>query len=460
VLAKQIPTEANGGVVRNADGTLDMTWPLHGNVHWHDGQPFTSRDVCFTWKFVTSAGSQTYNRDQYQGIVDCRAENDSTVVFRWNGLYGYYAGLFEAILPEHVLGGMSTEQIVNYTPYNRGAATIGTGPFRFAEWKTGEYIRVVRNENYWRGTEVPQIDEVVWSFIPDTNTRLNAMKAGQYDFARILPTQVEEVANLSGYRTHLISSNTFLHFDVSVQTERGRALFRDGAVRKALFHAIDRQAIAQQLMRGTVAIAHTPINPSSPYHNAAVAKYDFDPARARQMLDVAGWQAGPDGVRTKDGRRFAFVMLNRAGSADRIAVAQVIQAQLRDVGVEVTFETLESAAWTQKWRSGQWEGIVSAWFLPADPSLTSLYSCGGPNNMTGLCDAQLDAALVASDRALAQNERKPLLDRAQVLLAEAGLSLPIYYNVNPELVSARVGNYRGSGTNFGSFWNLWEWTLR
>ncbi len=387
VLAEEIPTEQNGLIRHNRDGTVDMTWRLRENVRWHDSVAFTSRDVCFTWKFVTSENSETYNRDEYLGIIGCSTPDEHTAVFHWNGEYGYYAGLFEAILPEHVLGGMTTQQIVNYTPYNRGPATIGTGPFRFAEWKAGEYIRVVRNPDYWRGPQYPAIDEIVWAFIPDANTRLNAMRAGQYHFARILPLQVDAVTKLAGYQTHLISSNTFLHFDINVQTPHGRALFADVNVRKALFHAIDRRAIAAQLMQGRVTIADTPINPDSPWHDAGVPHYDYDPALARRMLDAAGWRAGPDGVRVKAGARFAFVMLNRAGTADRIAVAQVIQAQLRDIGVAVTFETLESAAWTQRWRSGRWEAMVSAWFLAADPSLTSIYACNGPNNMTGLCDA-------------------------------------------------------------------------
>jgi len=460
VLAREIPTEANGLVVRNADGTVDMTWRLHQNVTWHDGVAFTSRDVCFTWRFVASANSQTYNRDQYLGIIDCTMPDPHTVVFRWNGEYGYYAGIFEAILPEHVLGGMSTAEIVNHTPYNRGPATIGTGPFRFAEWKSGEYIRVVRNESYWRGTGYPAIDEIVWAFIPDTNTRLNAMKSGRYDYARILPTQVEEMRRVDGYETHLVSSNSFMHFDLSVNTQRGRLLFADAAVRRALFHAIDRTAMAERLMQGTVTVAHTPIHPSSPYHNADVRAAAYDPDRSKRMLDDAGWLPGSDGVRAKGGQRFAFTMLNRAGSADRMAVAQVIQAMLREVGVEVLFQTLESAAWTAQWRSGQWEAMVSAWFLPADPSLTGIHACDGPNNMTGLCDPALDDLLKESDRYLAFADRKPLLDAAQEHLAMAALSLPIYYNVVPEVVSTRVGHYRGSGTNFGSFWNLWEWTLR
>lgn len=459
VLAREIPTEDNGLIVVNQDETVTMTWPLQENARWHDGEPFTSEDVCFTWRFVSSEGSQVYNRHEYLSILDCDDSDPHAAVFTWEGIRGYYAGIFEIVLPEHVLGGMSAEEIVNYTPYNRGEALIGTGPFRFAEWKSGEYIRVVRNDDYWRGPEYPAIDEIVWSFLPDSNTRLNAIKAGQHHFGQIEPTQVEEVADLEGFDVNLVSQNTFMHFDLSLNTERARRLFAERDVRQALFHAIDRTAIADQLMRGTVQLANSPLNPTSPYHNPDVPAVDFDPQTAERMLDAAGWLRGPDGVRVKDGQRFEFVMLNRAGTTERIAIAQVIQAQLKDIGVEVTFETLENAAWTQQWRSGQWEALVSAWFLPADPAITGLYLCGGPNNMTGFCDPELDELMEASDHHLSLDERKRWLDQAQVKLAESARMLPIYYNVVPEVVSDRIGNYQGSGTNFGSFWNLWEWTL-
>ena len=459
VLATDIPSVENGLIVENADGTISMTWPLQEGVRWHDGEAFTSEDVCFTWRFVTSENSQTYNRDWYLGITDCAMPDEHTVVFTWSERRGYYAGLFEAILPEHVLGDMTTEEIVNYTPYNRGDELVGTGPFRFAEWRSGEYIRVVRNEDYWRDTEAPAIDEIVWSFIPDSNTRLNAMKAGQYHYARLEPAQVSEVEALPGYRTNLISSNTFMHLDLSLNTERAEVLFSDREVRRALFHAIDRDAIAEQLMEGTVQVANTPINPTSPYHNASVVASTYDPATAARLLDEAGWVPGSDGIRERGGQRFSFTMLNRAGTAERIAIAQVIQAQLKAVGVEVDFQTLESAAWTQTWRSFDWEAVVSAWFLPADPSFTGLYRCGGPNNMTRFCTPEIDQVMQASDRFLSFEDRKPLLDEAQRMLADDARMLPIHYNVIPEMVSDRVVGYRGSGTNFGSFWNLWEWDL-
>lgn len=459
VLATEIPTVENGLVDVREDGSVVMTWPLQEGVRWHDGEAFTSEDVCFTWSFVTSAQSQVYNRDQYLGIIDCDDSDPLTVVFTWSEVRAYYAGLFEAVLPEHVLGGMTTAEIVNHTPYNRGDALVGTGPFRFAEWRSGEYIRVVRNDDYWRGSEYPRIDEIVWSFLPDSNTRLNAIKARQHHFGQIDPTQVEEVQDMEGFDVNLVSQNTFMHFDLSLNTERARRLFSERDVRQALFHAIDRDAIAEQLMQGTVRVANSPLNPTGPFHNPDVPAVTYDPDLAARMLDDGGWVPGPDGVRTKDGQRFEFVMLNRAGTTDRIAIAQVIQAQLKAIGVEVTFETLENAAWTQQWRSGNWEALVSAWFLPADPSISGLYSCGGPNNMTGFCDEGLDEIMHASDRALVFDERKALLDEAQVMLAGRARMLPLYYNVVPEVISDRIGNYQGSGTNFGSFWNLWEWTL-
>ena len=144
-------------------------------MRWHDGEPFTSEDVCFTWQFVASAGSQTYNRDQYLGIVDCLMPDDETVVFRWNDVYGYYAGLFEAILPEHVLGGI------------RQRRRLSTTHLLIVDWNWSVPDRFVSPNGRVVNTsglhviltigvakDYPRIDEIVWAFIPDSNTRLNA----------------------------------------------------------------------------------------------------------------------------------------------------------------------------------------------------------------------------------------------------------------------------------------------
>ncbi len=453
VLAKEIPTLENGGVVENEDGTVTMTWQLQEDVQWHDGEEFSSEDVCFTWEFIVSdAGAVVYNQTEYLHIIDCDATEPNTVVFTWDGPYAPYASLFDTVLPEHML---VDQDVVTYDAYNR--SPLGTGPFKFVEWKSGEYVRVEKNENYWRGPEYPKLDGIIVQFIPDPNTRVNALKAGEYDFGQILPNQVSEVSDLEGYKIEMVNTNSWLHFDFNVATERGQALFGDKQVRQALFHAIDREAIADDLMEGTVELANTGITPNSPYFNDDLKVYNYDPEAAAQMLEDAGWVVGSDGIREQDGERLSFTIINRNSRPERVAIAQVIQANLKDVGVEITFENLENAAWLDRWLSKDWEAVVGGWIIPADPSLTSLYACEASNNFTGFCSEELDAAMAASDKVLDLAERKPLVDEVQAILAEEAWSLPLYYVVNPFVLRADFENFKGSGTNLGSYWNSYEW---
>jgi peptide/nickel transport system substrate-binding protein len=453
VLAKEIPTTENGGIVMLDDGKVEMTWHLYEGVQWHDGVEFTSDDVCFTWEFIVSdAGAAVYNQTEYQNIIDCQAPDPYTVVFTWADVYAPYASLFDTILPKHFLEG---QDILTYDAYNR--SPLGTGPFVFAEWKSGEYVRVVKNENYWRGSDYPKLDEIIFTFIPDPNTRLNALKASEHDLGEILPAQVAEVEGLEGYKTDIVNSNIWVYFGTNVATERGQMLFGDKNVRHALSYGFDRESIAVDLMEGTVSVADTPITPSSPYHNPDVPKYRYDPEKAMQMLEDAGWTVGDDGIRVKDGERFSFAIMNRMSRPERVAIAQVIQAQLKDIGVEVVFEDMENAAWIEKWLSTEWDAIVGGWIIPADPSLTSLYACDASNNFTGYCFEDLDEAMHASDGVFDFADRKPLMDEVQAILQDEVPQLPIYYQPRPYVLREDFENFKGSGTNLGSFWNSYEW---
>jgi peptide/nickel transport system substrate-binding protein len=457
VLAKEIPTYENGGAVKRPDGKVDMTWHLQEGVKWQDGVEFTSKDVCFTWNYIVGE-PQVYNQDQYLNIESCKEVDKYTVLFTWKNSYAPYNTLFEALLPEHLLGKMTPTEITNNEAYNR--SPLGTGPFKFAEWKSGEYIRVVKNPDYWRGPQYPMLDEIVFNFIPDNNTRLNAMKSKEDDLGiGFQANQVKDLKAIDGYSVSLVNSNAFTQFGTSIKSEKGKLLFSDPNVRKAMYYAIDRESIAKDLMEGTVTVATTQIAPFSPYYNPNTTVYNFDPEKSKQMLDAAGWKVGSDGIRVKNGQRFSFTLLNRAGRNDRIAIAQVIQAQLKDVGIEVLMDTKESAAWTGQWRTGNWEAIVGGWFMTADPSVTNLYSCKGANNMTGYCNPKADDAMNAADQALDFKDRKPLMDQVQALLADGAPDLPIYFNVLPISYSNKLQNFKGSGTNLGSFWNSYEWDL-
>jgi peptide/nickel transport system substrate-binding protein len=455
VLAKQVPTVANGLVKTRADGKLELTWPLQQGVMWHDQvHEFTAEDVCFTWKYVVSTGSEVYNRNSYLPISDCRVQDKYTAVMVWDKPSAIYNGLFEAILPKYMLEG---KDIVKYDGYNR--SPVGTGPFIFSEWKAGEYVRVKRNPNYWRGTQYPYADEVVFRFIPDINTRLNAVKSGEVDFAQMTPTQVKDVKDLPNFNLTLVQQNSWQHFDMSIKTERGAKIFSDKNVRTALFQLIDKKTIVDGVLEGTVQVADTVAPTTSPFYNPNVKKYTYDPTAAKKLLDDAGWKVGADGIREKAGEKLSLTALLSSADAIGKLYWQVIQQNMKSAGVDIKIDTKDAAARSQVWRSGQWELQISRWVLPADPSVTGLYSCKGSNNMTGFCDAAMDEQMVKSDEELDPAKRKAYLFKAQELLAENAFSLPIYYNVNPIVTSKKLGNFKASGTNLGSFWNVFEWYL-
>jgi len=463
VLAKEIPTFDNGGVVKNDDGTYDMTWHLREGVKWHDGVEFTADDVKFTLDFIQHT-PQVYNQSEYNHIIKATVVDPYTIVMKWDGLYTFYSGLFEAMMPKHVLENLSWDEISKYEPYNRGEKFIGTGPFMFAEWKSGEYIRIVRNPNYWRGSEYPKIDEQVFQFIPDQTARFNAMQSGDYDIGQIEATQVDDF-NTPGLHVEMVPSNVFYYIGFNIAPPGGRPdLFGDKRVRQAMYYAIDRQAIVDQLLEGTVQIANSPIPPSSPYHNSEITSYGYNPEKARQLLSEAGWHdTNGDGVLDKNGVKFSFEWLNRSGRADRIAIAQVAQAQLKQVGIESTMVELEAAAWSDRWRSFNWEAQVGGWFMSVDASLTNYYHTrdgkNGSNNFTGFSFPELDKVMEESDQVLDFATRKPLLDRAQEILAEEAPVVFLYYRDSPWVVADSLKNFKGSGTNLGNWWNSWEWDL-
>ena len=160
----------------------------------------------------------------------------------------------------------------------------------------------------------PKLDEIVFSFIPDPNTRVNALKAREYDFGQILPNQVKEFDGMEGYVVNLTAANQWVHLVYNVYSENGKRLFSDQNVRMALFHAIDRQAIVEGLMEGTVQLANSQLTPSSPYFNPDVPVFDFDPAKAASMLEAAGWTVGADGIREKGGVKLRLKYSTTSGN--------------------------------------------------------------------------------------------------------------------------------------------------
>jgi peptide/nickel transport system substrate-binding protein len=458
LLATEVPTLGNGGVRLPPDGGMDVVWKLRPGVTWHDGTPFTSADVKFT---VEAINDPTYNPESTDGfdrISSVDTPDAHTAIVHYKEIYAPYALQFvRGTLPRHVLQGRDIDRA---TDYNRNP--LGTGPYRVAEWKSGEFIRLERVPTYWRGAQAP-IRQILFRFIPNTNTRINQLRTGEVHLVAMFPwDKHREVATIPGIVVHRTPGNAYEHVTLN---ERRIAAFRDVTVRRALMHAIDRDLIAASILDGLAPVTHGPIQPVSWAFAHDIPRYTFDPRRARALLDEAGWrEAISSGVRQKDGVPLRFTLITQAGFAVREQVSQVLQRQFRDIGVDMKVQLVDGTAISALWFEGNFDAMLHWWQMPADPELTLFFAADRTpphgRNINFVEDAPLTELVYAADRTVDVAERTRLLGRAQHRIAELVPELPLYGITKLDAVPAGLEGFTGNPTNTGVFWNVHAWRMK
>ena len=457
VLAAEIPTLANGGVRLRPDSGMDVTWKLRPGVRWHDGHPHTSADVKFTADAMSNGDWKPESTDGFDRITSVDTPDSLTAVVHYKEVYAPYVWQFaRGTLPAHVLRGRSIDKAADY---NRNP--LGTGPYHVVEWKTGEYILLERAQNYWRGAAFPRINRILFRFIPNTSTRINQLKSGEVHLVALVPwDKVRELRGSPSVRINQVLGNGYEHVTLN---EHHFPPFADVRVRRALARAIDRELIVKTVLDGLVTTVDGPIQPLSWAYEPRVTRYDHDPDRARRDLDDAGWPIGPDGVRIKDGKRLAFTLITQAGFAIRENVAQAIQQQLREVGVDATVRLIDGTSISSVWFGGEFDAMLHWWQSGADPELTLFFAADrtppAGRNIDYLRDTSLTRVLYASDRTVDRRTRGELLRSAQRRIADLAPELFLYNTSKIDAVPAAMRNFRGNPTNAGPFWNVHEWTF-
>lgn len=457
VLAIAVPTTTNGGVVLRRDGGMDVTWKLRPGVRWHDGVPHTSADVKFTVDAINKGDWKPESVDGFDRISSVDTPDSLTAVVHYREVYAPYRLQFvRGTLPKHLLSGRSIDAA---TAYNR--APLGTGPYRVAEWKTGEYILLERVPNYWRGTEFPKIKRILFKFLTNTTTRINQLKSGEVHMVPLVAwDKVRELRAITGLRLNQVVGNGYEHITLN---QKRFAPFRDVRVRQALAHAVDRELIVRTLLDGLVTVVNGPIQPLSPAYEPQVPTYAFDPARARALLDSAGWIPGADGVRNRNGTRLGFTLITQAGFALRENVSQTVQKQFRDVGVEARVQLVDGTSISSLWFNGDFDAMLHWWQQGADPEITLFFAADRMpprgRNINFLADDTLTALLYASDRTADEAHRIDLLRQAQRRVAMLAPEIPLYNTAKIDAVPATLRNFKGNPTNAGPFWNVHEWDM-
>jgi len=456
LLASEIPTPENGGVVMRPDGGMDVTWKLRPGVTWHDGVPFTSADVQFTVDAINSPNYNPESTDGFDRIGSVDTPDSLTAVVHYKEPYAPYEIQFiRGALPRHVLQGKDIDAAVEY---NRNP--LGTGPYKVTEWKTGEYILLEKVPDYWRGPEYPKIARVLFKFIPNTTTRINQLKSGEAHLAALVPwDKYRELKDVPGLTIHQMMGNSYEHITLNEKTVPA---FRDVRVRRALIHAIDRELLARTVLDGLAPVIHGAIQPLSWAYTDSVRKYPYDTTAARALLDEAGWRdSDGDKVRDRDGAPLRFTLITQAGFAIRENIAQAVQRQLRDVGVDVKIQLVDGTAISSLWFEGKFDAMLHWWHMPSDPEITLFFASDrtppAGRNINYIADDSLDRLMYASDRTVAQGPRRVLLVAAQQRLAELAPEIPLYNVTRLDAVPATLRNFKGNPTNTGIFWNVWEW---
>ena len=459
-LATVVPSQANGGISK--DGRT-ITYHLRRGVRWHDGVPFTSKDVIFTWRAIMNPGNNVLSRRGYDEIAAMTAPDPYTVVMHMKRLFAPAIDTIfgesdtpMSILPEHLLAKYPN---LNQVPFD--AAPVGTGPYEFVRWLRGDRIELRANPNYFRGA--PHFKRITLKIIQDDNTIEAQLRSHEVDLAiEISATSYRDLGNAPGLVRQLVVAPVYTA--VLFNTKRGP--LDDVRVRRALVMGMDRAAIVRDDTYGTGKLATADLSPYYWAYDPSLAPAPYDLAAAKGLLDAAGWHAGPDGIRTKDGKPLSLLFVYGLGSQLVRTITQQVQQMYRPLGVEVELKGFDYATLYAAAQSG---GIINggrfdlamySWVAGADPDDSSQWMCDmappAGNNVSRYCSPEMDAAqrlaLSTFDRAV----RTRAYARSQSLLLRDAPGAFVYYQALRYAHAPWLKNFTPNG--IGEAWNAQEWS--
>jgi ABC-type transport system substrate-binding protein len=335
-----------------------IRFTLRDGVRWHDGAPFTSADVAFTYRAIMDEKVASPRRSDFELVSRLETPAPHQVIVRYKKPFSpALLSWMQAMLPEHLLG--QTEPSKWAELYNR--KPVGTGPFKFGSWKTNEFIRLVKNPDYFLGS--PWLDSVVFRVLPDPLTLQLAFQTKQVDFWNVDPWAVKGLEKDPRFDLFSSPGNMYNYIGWNLR----RPLFQDLQVRRALAQAVNVPQMIKYIIYGRGVQSTGIFTPQMWFFDPSVKALPYDPAAARVLLDAAGWKVGPDGIRVKDGKRFTFTLLANNGNEVRRDIATLVQDDLKQVGIEVKVEIYEWAVLLKRFvNKGEFDAIVLGWGLGYD----------------------------------------------------------------------------------------------
>ncbi|WP_235691963.1 ABC transporter substrate-binding protein [Elioraea tepida] len=429
---------------RSEDG-LTYTFSLERGVKWHDGRDFTAEDVIFSiMKFHMEVNPRA--RAILQRIDKAEAPDAHTVRFTLKAPFEPFLLIFDvtgcAIVPKHIYDG------TDYRNNPANATPIGTGPFRLAEWQRGNFIRLVRNDAYWKPGQ-PYLDGITWRIVPDSQSRALALQTGQVQMTTSNDIEPFDVPRFQAQPNLEVRQDGWELFAPLSWIEINNRLdnLKDPRFRRAIAHAVDRNFIAQRLWFGVGKPATSPIASATRFHDPSVQMPAFNPREAIAILDGMGLRPNAQGIRAS----FKMMQLPYGEVWNRLS--EYLRQALRQVGLEVTLESTDVAGWVRRLANWEFETTINFVYQWGDPTLgvertyvTSNIQKVAFTNTAGYSNPEVDRLFEAARNAAQAEERRRLFSEVQKKLVE---DMPLVWLMElsfPTIHDRRLRNVITTGT--------------
>ena len=508
-LAKEIPTTQNGGVALpgvNGD-KMTVTWTLKDGLKWSDGIALTCDDFAYTLGWIKDPAQAGLSTVGYDDVTSIDCPSPTQVVYHFKNVYEGYINLGTP-LPKHYMTTFSIADGLKgagFRPADMPKVPV-SGAFKFESVTSGQELRLVRNDNYngFKSGKPALLDTLIFKWYGSEDAEIAGYAAGEVDIATDLVEADIPTFDSNGHKAELINIPSLTYEYLALNWADGQHIdpttkvghcspaatvadrkagaapgtacpISDPQFRLALTYAINKDDIIQRALGGLVKVANTNVAPDA-YYFLDQPPATFDPAKAGQILDAAGWKAGADGIRVNaDGLR-AKIELCSTTKASRIESLKLMVEELKAVGIEAiaangsptdvfndfnsatpetpcniyrgNFDVAEFASSVSIDPIGNYQSYHSSQFEPT----------GG--NIAGVSDPAIDAALDAVKNTVDFVAVRHAMETFQKIYVEKTIEIPLFFRGELDAVSPKVGNFAANPTSAGPTWNAVDWYLK
>lgn len=451
-----------------AEDGITYTFHLNPNATWQDGTPVTADDVVFTFDAVLAENSPSVRKATVEEfLAEYRKVDDLTfemVALQQSAVFLDNTALQFAIMPRHIWEDIPIDEWAG-DPGSTGqdvSRVVGSGAFRFVEWTLGSQVVLEKNPDYWDKDNIPYLDQYIFNVVEDTNTQIASLQSGETDVAGVSATRIDALRESNPeLQFNEVDSASFTYYILN-QDEASNDRFNDVRLRQALQYALDRDTFVETIMNGYALRADGTQPVLSPAHDPSRVNtiYDFDPDKARSLLEDAGWVPGEDGIREKDGERLSFEMMYTETAAIYDQGIPFIQQYWRDVGVEMIPAAMPFPTLLERINAGNYETAVLGFSWGYDGLQGEMFRCSAtpPNgfNWQRYCNERYDELDEQAQSELDDERRIDLIIEASNIANDDAAVGVIEFDKSIIGASPRVRNFLPQGYS-GYWWIRWAW---